>query len=86
MKNSYTHVSCALHSELELMIMHGETLELSLAEDSGLQKLLIKPRDIVIRKDKGEYLLGVGENDKIYEIRLDHIIKYHKKTHSDEKS
>lgn len=76
MNNDYHHVSCAMHSELELLIMHGKKLELSIRNDSSQQKILLRPYDLVTRKDKGEYLLGKGEDKRLYEIRLDQIMKF----------
>lgn len=74
MKKIYQQVSCALHSELELMIMHEKKLELSIKNESGTKKILLKPYDLETRKDKAEYLLGKGEHDTLYAIRLDQII------------
>jgi transcriptional antiterminator Rof (Rho-off) len=78
MKNEYSNVSCSMHSELELIIMHDEKLELSIRNDNYQEKIVIKPYDLVTRKDKGEYLLGKGEDEKLVEIRLDQISKFKK--------
>jgi len=76
MSSNYRHVSCATHSELELMIMHGEKLELNIIQNSRQQNILLEPYDLLTRKDKGEYLLGKGEHGKLVEIRLDKIIAF----------
>ncbi len=77
MKSDYTQVSCATHSQLELMIMHAETLQLTINTGMGQETMLLKPYDLVIRRDKGEYLLGRGMDEKSYSIRLDQIITFY---------
>lgn len=73
MNEAYTPVSCEQHSEYELAIMHGKTLEVSWQDKHGRsQKQSLKPYDIVT-EHKAEYLLGkdsLGEDKK---IRLDKI-------------
>jgi len=61
-----------MHSELELVIMHGQCIEVYLPQE----RLIIKPYDMVTRKDSGEFLLARDENDNNVEIRLDKIKRY----------
>jgi len=73
MKNKhYIAVSCKLHSELELVIMHKNSIQLKL-EDSCL---IMKPHDIITQKGSGEFLVGRDENDSELIIRLDKIISW----------
>ena len=67
--NNYTSVSCQLHSELELLIMHGNCIKIELEKSS----CTLKPDDIVTRKNKGEFLLGKDKKGQPVEIRLDQI-------------
>lgn len=52
----YIPVSCQLHSELELMIMHEKTLQLKLRTyQETTESLVAKPYNI-LTKDKIEFL------------------------------
>jgi transcriptional antiterminator Rof (Rho-off) len=68
-KNNYTAVSCQLHSELELLIMHGNRIKIELEKNT----CRLKPHDLVTRKNKGEFLLGKDNKGQPIEIRLDQI-------------
>jgi len=70
----YQPISCSLHSEYELAIMHGRILKLKWHDENGevLSKKL-KPVEIKTR-DKQEFLVAWDVNNVIYEIRLDKII------------
>ena len=82
----YQTVSCAMHSELELAIMHGKHLMIyyqeptSDFEEGTFEELSIemKPHDVVTRGEvgKGEYLLGSENSGKPIEIRLDRINRF----------
>ena len=78
MKNTHHHyqpVSCELHSQYELAIMHKNRLELSwLSEGTLVTETNIMPLDIQT-KNKAEYLLAVNEKNENLRIRLDHIKK-----------
>ena len=73
--NPYQPVSCELHSQYELAIMHKNKLELSWVSDGEL----VTEKNILLldvqTKDKAEYLLTVNEENKNLCIRLDHIRK-----------
>jgi len=73
--NPYQPVSCELHSQYELAIMHKNKLELSWVSDGELvTEKNILPLDVQT-KDKAEYLLTVNAENKNLCIRLDHIRK-----------
>ncbi len=83
---NYQPVSCEMHSELELAIMHGKFLiiqYLNPAENKTIKET-IKPCDIVSRSNKdhskaqleGEFLLCTDSKGKTFEIRLDCIQSY----------
>lgn len=73
--NHYQPVSCELHSQFELTIMHKSKLELSwLSEGELITETNILPLDVQT-KDKAEYLLAVNAENKNLCIRLDHIRK-----------
>jgi len=65
----YNAISCQLHSELELIIMHKNQIQIELEQS----KYLINPYDIKTEKGKGEFLLAIDENGVDMTIRLDHI-------------
>jgi transcriptional antiterminator Rof (Rho-off) len=68
----YNPVSCQLHSELELAIMHKSCIKLKLEHSS----CIIKPHDIITENNKGEFLLGIDQNGLVMKIRLDKIISW----------
>lgn len=74
---TYQPVSCAMHSELELAIMHGKHLCIRLKQPDSSTLSEIKPYDICCRKNSdklnGEYLLATGQSGLDIEIRLDNI-------------
>ena len=74
--NPYHPVSCELHSQYELAIMHKNTLCLSWSEGGEVViETDIIPVDIQT-KNKAEYLVvKKQEQNKLFSIRLDHIIK-----------
>ncbi len=76
--NPYQVVSCAMHSELELVIMHEQTLIIYYVENNKEQTIKFKPRDIITRgsNERGEFLTGSDESGKQLEIRLDSIIRF----------
>ena len=72
---AYKPVSCALHSELELAIMHGSRLQIQCTDAATIT---LDPRDIITRsiaahKHKGEFLIGNDASGQTVEIRLDKI-------------
>ena len=79
----YQTVSCAMHSELELAIMHGKYLTVHYVKtnNKGIQsdeQIKIKPRDVITRghEEKGEFLVGSDDSGKSIEIRLDNIRRF----------
>ena len=74
-KNIYQPISCDLHSQYELAIMHKNKLQLSWSCDDELfTDTNILPLDVQT-KNKAEYLLAVTSKDENLCIRLDHITK-----------
>ncbi len=76
MPESYQPVSCQLHSELELIIMHKQTIQLQLKSQSGSRIETVIPYDIISRSDTGEFLLAYNKEQKKVEFRLDQIISF----------
>ena len=73
--DTYQPVSCELHSQYELAIMHKNRLELSwLAQGELVTASDITPLDVQTR-DKAEYLVAVNSNDEKLCLRLDQIKK-----------
>ncbi|MCW8931803.1 MAG: hypothetical protein OQL19_16415 [Gammaproteobacteria bacterium] len=72
----YVVVSCEMHSELELAIMHGKHLKIFYDNEQIVQ---LKPNDVITRgknEKKGEFLVGFDETGKRMEIRLDKIKRF----------
>ena len=71
----YQAISCEMHSQYELAIMHKSKLKLSwLSEGELVSDTNILPLDVQT-KNKAEYLLAVNAENKNLCIRLDHIRK-----------
>lgn len=69
----YQPVSCDLHSQYELAIMHKNKLYLGwLEEDQLVTETNITPIN-VLTKNKAEYLIAKTAEHKNLCIRLDHI-------------
>ena len=79
--NKYTAVSCQMHSELELIIMHKQSLKIKLGDGYDNQEILITPYNIVTR-NKSEFLLAQNDLGEYLEIRLDQIISFQPQTSS----
>lgn len=73
----YKPISCDLHSQYELAIMHKNTLCLTwLEEGEAVTKTDITPLDVQT-KNKAEFLIAkTPEQDELV-IRLDHITQMH---------
>jgi len=73
--DAYQPISCDLHSQYELAIMHKNKLYLSwLAEGKLISATNITPLDVQT-KNKAEYLMAKTAESKNICIRLDHITK-----------
>jgi len=68
--SDYTPISCAQHSEYELMAMHRQMVELKLVESK--EKIVGRLVDITTRGGV-EYMTLLFEGDQKSEVRLDHI-------------
>lgn len=72
--DKYQPISCELHSQYELAIMHKNKLSLTLRTDnSNSSNKIVTPTNIET-KDKAEYLI-IADGNKNSRIRLDHILK-----------
>jgi transcriptional antiterminator Rof (Rho-off) len=72
----YTPISCAAHSEFELLIMHKNHLKLSWSDEQGKsQSSIVLPIDIQTKAGE-EYLLVSDEKNNQHSIRLDRIKHY----------
>lgn len=70
---TYQPISCELHSQYELAIMHQNKLQLSwLSEGQLVTETDISPIDVQT-KNKAEYLIAVTADNKNLCLRLDHI-------------
>lgn len=74
---TYHPVSCDLHSELELSIMHGKRLQMQINNHGKELIVTILPIDIVSRKGEGEFLLATDDCGQKTAIRLDTIGQFH---------
>ena len=72
----YQPISCELHSEYELAIMHKKTLCITWHKDGEVvTETNILPVDIQT-KNKAEYLVvKTPEQNNLFSIRLDYIIE-----------
>jgi len=71
-ENDYQPVSCEMHSELELAIMHRTELQLSWQSEDALLTETVLPVDIKT-KNKQEFLYTRTKKGDSLEIRLDKI-------------
>lgn len=72
-KQDYQPVSCELHSQYELAIMHKSKLELSwLSNGELVTQTNILPLDVQTR-DKAEYLIATNDKNENLCLRLDQI-------------
>ena len=77
----YQPISCELHSEYELAIMHKNTLCLTWRKDGVVvTEENVIPVDVQT-KNKAEYLVvKTSEQNKVFDIRLDYIIEMRSST------
>ena len=75
MSDDYTPISCALYSQFELWIMHGEQIRLAWNTDDNVTRIeRVTPVDV--RAESGvEYLYFHGANTKSRRIRLDYVVE-----------
>ncbi len=69
----YQSISCQMHSELELAIMHKKHLQIYVRENNTTLSLIIQPYDIISRKGEGEFLLAIDNAQNKISLRLDQI-------------
>ena len=75
MSDEYKPISCALYSQFELWIMHGDQIRLAWhAEDNVTRMERVAPIDV--RAESGvEYLYFHDANTKPGRVRLDYIVE-----------
>ncbi len=74
MTEPYLPISCSLHDEYEIAIIHKKHINIEWSDESGVQysgKIL--PKDILV-KNKQEFLIANTEDGNELFIRLDRII------------
>ena len=70
----YTPISCSIHSEYELAIMHKKLLQLTWRDADGQQHSgLVTPVDLLTRQHQ-EFLLATLPDNTEVKIRLDRIV------------
>lgn len=75
--NPYTPVSCALHSEYELLIMHRQMIQLRWRDEAQqVHSARVLPIDL-LTEQAAEYLV-VQNNNQSQRVRLDHILDFEK--------
>ena len=75
MNKDYQPISCDLHSQYELAIMHRSNLQLTYkTENDSHVTNIVMPVDVQT-KNKAEYLIANTSDTKNISIRLDHIIE-----------
>jgi len=73
----YQPVSCDLHSQYELAIIHKSKLQLVYkTENNSTIADVVTPIDVQI-KNKAEYLIALSSANKNLYIRLDYILEIH---------
>ena len=72
----YQPISCEIHSEYELAIMHKNKISLTWRKDGEVvTETNVIPVDVET-KNKAEYLVvKTSEQNKVFSIRLDYIIE-----------
>jgi transcriptional antiterminator Rof (Rho-off) len=72
-EEAYRPISCALHDEYEIAIMHKKYLAVRWLDDSGERHTdKVLPKDILV-KNKEEFLIAADQNNNEFCIRLDKI-------------
>ncbi|NNG14702.1 MAG: transcriptional antiterminator, Rof [Gammaproteobacteria bacterium] len=75
--DGYIPVSCERHSEYELAVMRGQSLNITWQDDHGEpQSETLKPYDL-LTEQKREYLLARNPHGGHKKIRLDRITGAH---------
>lgn len=70
----YTPISCSIHSEYELAIMHKKLLELTWQDADGQERSgLVTPVDLLTRQHQEFLQVTLADHSEL-QIRLDKII------------
>ena len=73
MTKPYKPVACSLHDKYEIAIMHKKYISIKWLDDNGNQHTdNVLAKDILV-KNKEEFLLATGQNNKELCIRLDKL-------------
>ena len=77
--DNYVPVSCEMHSELELFVMHRQRLRLRWHDSASniTQETILLPVDVCAQHG-AEYLHAIGSDHKPLIIRLDRVHEYKK--------
>lgn len=74
----YIPVSCAIHSEYELLIMRREKIQLNWLDNNGKSYTEnILPVDLKVQSG-AEFLIAKNESNQQHQVRLD-MIQYYKR-------
>ena len=69
----YVPVSCSIHSEYELLIMHQDKIQLRWLDDKGITALdMVTAKDLQTKAGE-EFLVVEDRHGKQYHVRLDKI-------------
>lgn len=73
MTKLYKPIACASHDQYEIAIMQKKQLHIKWLDDNGEpHSEAVLPTDILV-KNKEEFLVATGKNNKPLVIRLDNI-------------
>jgi len=75
MSDQYKPVSCAIHSEYELAIMHNQSLHITWQDSNNEHQTLFAIPDDLFTRDHAEYLLITDVTGTQLELRLDKILE-----------
>lgn len=69
----YIPVSCDMHSQFELLIMHNSSIKLDWQDENGQSfSQPVNPKDLQTKSGE-EFLIVVKDNNEQLKIRLDRI-------------
>ena len=69
----YIPVSCDIHSQFELFIMHNSSIQLDWQDENDKTfSEIVKPRDVQTKSGE-EFLLVLNKRNETIKIRLDRI-------------
>ena len=73
---AYIPVSCDIHSQFELLIMHNSSIQLDWQDENDkIFSEIVKPKDVQTKSGE-EFLLVLNKHNETLKIRLDRIRFY----------